>query len=68
MNMQEDLGELMRLGRMEGAERRRLGLLNNSGHQGKSMKVESLRYRFEDSLGKGDNHGDCGHGGRRGHF
>jgi hypothetical protein len=33
MNMQEDLSELMRVGRMEGAERRRLGLLNNSGDQ-----------------------------------
>jgi hypothetical protein len=31
---------LMRVGRMEGAERRRLGLLNNSGKQGSSIKVE----------------------------
>jgi hypothetical protein len=31
---------LMRVGRMEGAERRRLGLLNNSGEQGSSIKVE----------------------------
>jgi hypothetical protein len=41
MNMQEDLGELMKVGRREGAERRRLGLLNNSGGQGESMKGES---------------------------
>jgi hypothetical protein len=40
MNMQEDLSELMRSGRLEGAERRRLGLLNNSGKQGSSIKVE----------------------------
>jgi hypothetical protein len=38
--MQEDLSELMRVGRLEGAERRRLGLLNNSGEQGTSIKVE----------------------------
>jgi hypothetical protein len=40
--MQEDLSELMRVGRLEGAERRRLGLLNNSGVQGQgtSIKVE----------------------------
>jgi hypothetical protein len=41
MNMQEDLGELMKVGRREGAKRRRLGLLNNSGGQGESMKGES---------------------------
>jgi hypothetical protein len=40
MNMQEDLSELMRVGRLEGAERRRLGLLNNSGEQGTIIKVE----------------------------
>jgi hypothetical protein len=40
MNMQEDLSELMRVGRLEGPERRRLGLLNNSGEQGTSIKVE----------------------------
>jgi hypothetical protein len=40
MNMQEDLSELMRVGRLESAERRRLGLLNNSGEQGTSIKVE----------------------------
>jgi hypothetical protein len=40
MNMQEDLSELMRVGRLEGVERRRLGLLNNSGKQGSSIKVE----------------------------
>jgi hypothetical protein len=38
--MQDDLSELMRVGRLEGAERRRLGLLNNSGEQGTSIKVE----------------------------
>jgi hypothetical protein len=72
MNMQEDLSELMRVVKMEGAERRRLGLLNNSGkrkqHQGGVVSREGttfdLRYRFEDSLGKGDSHGECGHGGR----
>jgi hypothetical protein len=31
----------MKVGRREGAERRRLGLLNNSGGQGESMKGES---------------------------
>jgi hypothetical protein len=40
MNMQEDLSELMRVGRLEGVERRRLDLLNNSGEQGTSIKVE----------------------------
>jgi hypothetical protein len=40
MNMQEDLSELMRVGRLEGAERRCLGLLNNSGKPGSSIKVE----------------------------
>jgi hypothetical protein len=40
MNMHEDLLELMRVGRLKGAERRRLGLLNNSGEQGTSIKGE----------------------------
>jgi hypothetical protein len=40
MNIQEDLGELMKVGRREGAERRRLGLLKNYGCQGESMKGE----------------------------
>jgi hypothetical protein len=40
MNMQEDLSELTRVGRLEGAERRRLGLLNNSGEQETSIKGE----------------------------
>jgi hypothetical protein len=40
MNMQEDLSGLMRVGRLEGVERRRLGLLNNSGKQGGSIKGE----------------------------
>jgi hypothetical protein len=40
MNMKEDLGEMMKVGRREGAERRRLGLLNNFGDQGESMKGE----------------------------
>jgi hypothetical protein len=45
MNMQEDLSELMRVGRLEDAERGRLGLLNNSGEQeqGNSIKVELLQ-------------------------
>jgi hypothetical protein len=30
----------MRVGRLEGAERRSLGLLNNSEEQGTSIKVE----------------------------
>jgi hypothetical protein len=38
--MQGDLGELMKVARREGAERRRLGLLNNFGDQGESMKGE----------------------------
>jgi hypothetical protein len=54
MNMQEDLGELMRVGRLEGAERRRLGLLNNSGNQGKSRKVESSQgTKWNSILGTG---------------
>jgi hypothetical protein len=43
MNMQEDLSELMRVGRLEGAERRRLDLLDNSGEQGTNIKVELLQ-------------------------
>jgi hypothetical protein len=50
MNMQEDLSELMRVGRMEGAERRRLGLLNNSGKQGSSIKVESSQGKERHSI------------------
>jgi hypothetical protein len=38
MNMQGDLGELMQVGRREGEERRRLGLLNSFGNQGESTK------------------------------
>jgi hypothetical protein len=40
MNMQEPFSELMRVGRLEGAERRRLDLFNNSGEQGNSIKDE----------------------------
>jgi hypothetical protein len=50
MNMQEDLSELMRVGRMEGAERRRLGLHNNAGEQGSSMKVESSQGKEQNSI------------------
>jgi hypothetical protein len=56
MNMQEDLSELMRVGRLEGAERRRLGLLNNSGKQGSSIKVEvklSQRTEWNSTLATG---------------
>jgi hypothetical protein len=39
MNMQGDLGELMKEGRRKGAnKRRRLGLLDSFGNQGKSTK------------------------------
>jgi hypothetical protein len=41
---------LMRVGRLEGAERRRLGLLNNSGNQGKSMKMESSQGTERNSI------------------
>jgi hypothetical protein len=40
MSMQEPFSELMRVGRMEGAERRRLDRLRNSGEEGKRIKVE----------------------------
>jgi hypothetical protein len=40
MNMQEPFSELMRVGRLEGAERRRIDLLDNSGEQGNSINVE----------------------------
>jgi hypothetical protein len=40
MNMQEPFSELMRVGRLEGAERRPLDLFNNSGEQGNNIKVE----------------------------
>jgi hypothetical protein len=73
MNMQGDLGELMKEGRKEGEnERRRLGLMSTFGPQGASPKANvvtkdgrefDLKYRFQDA------HGDRGrHGGRRGHF
>jgi hypothetical protein len=50
MNMQEDLSELMRVGRLECAERKRLGLLNNSGEQGSSIKVESSQGTEQNSI------------------
>jgi hypothetical protein len=40
MNMQGDLRELMKVGRREVAERRCLGLRNNFGDQGESIKGE----------------------------
>jgi hypothetical protein len=40
MSMQEPFSELMRVGRMEGAERRRLDILHSSGEKGNSIKVE----------------------------
>jgi hypothetical protein len=40
MNMQEPFSELMRVGRLEGAERIHIDLLNNSGEQGNSIQVE----------------------------
>jgi hypothetical protein len=50
MNMQGDLGELMKEGRREGAnERRRLGLLNSFGNQGASTE-EKLSQRTEWNL------------------
>jgi hypothetical protein len=50
MNMQRDLGELMKEGRREGAnERRRLGLLNSFGNQGESTKGK-LSQRTEHNL------------------
>jgi hypothetical protein len=46
MNMQEPFSELMRMGRIEGAERRLLNHLCNSGEEGKSIK-EELSQRTE---------------------
>ena len=46
MNMQEPFSELMRVGRLEGAERRRLDHLHNSGEEGNSIK-EELSHRTE---------------------
>jgi hypothetical protein len=40
----------MRVGRLEGAERRRLDLLNNSGEQGTSIKVELLQGTEQNSI------------------
>jgi hypothetical protein len=40
MSMQEPFSELMRVGRLEGAERRRLDCINNSGEEGNSIKVK----------------------------
>jgi hypothetical protein len=77
MNMQEVLSELMRVGRLEGAERRRLrppkqfwqtGKQHQGGVVSRDGTKFDLSYRFEDSLGKGDSHGKCGHGGRGGDF
>jgi hypothetical protein len=73
MNMQEDLSELMMVGKMDGPERRRIDLLNNSGEQGNSIKVKmsqgternSTLVWFKDSLGDGDNHEENSHGGGR---
>jgi hypothetical protein len=64
MNMQEPFSELMRVGKIEGAERRLLNHLRNSGEEGKSIKEvakngteRDLRYRFEDSCDEGESHG-----------
>jgi hypothetical protein len=46
MSMQEPFSELMRVGRLEGAERRRLDHLHNSGEEGNSIKAE-LSHRTE---------------------
>jgi hypothetical protein len=43
MSMQEPFSELMRVGRLEGAERRRLDHLHNSGEEGNSIKAELLQ-------------------------
>jgi hypothetical protein len=40
MNMQEPFSELMRVGRIEGAERRLCNHLRNCGEEGKSIKEE----------------------------
>jgi hypothetical protein len=74
MNMQEPFSELMRVGKLEGAERRHIDLLDNSAgtgkqHQGGVVSRDGtefdLCYRFEDSLGDGDNHEENSHGGGR---
>jgi hypothetical protein len=43
MSMQTPFSELMRQGRIEGAELRRQNLLRNSGDEGRSIKEESLQ-------------------------
>jgi hypothetical protein len=48
MSMQEPFSELMRVGRMEGAERRLRDHLRDSGEEGKSIK-EELSQRTERS-------------------
>jgi hypothetical protein len=48
MNMQEPFSELMRLGRIEGAELRLRNHLHNSGEEGRSIK-EELSQRTEQS-------------------
>jgi hypothetical protein len=48
MNMQEPFSELMRVGRIEGAEMRLRNHLRNSGEEGKSIK-EELSQRTERS-------------------
>jgi hypothetical protein len=49
MSMQEPFSELMRVGRLEGAERRPRDHLRNSGEEGNSIK-EELSQRTERSL------------------
>jgi hypothetical protein len=49
MSMQEPFSELMRVGRMEGVERRRLDRLHNSGEEGNSIKVELSHARERNS-------------------
>jgi hypothetical protein len=46
MSMQEPFSELMRVGRLEGAERRRRDHLRNSGEEENSIK-EELSHRTE---------------------
>jgi hypothetical protein len=48
MSMQEPFSELMRVGRLEGAERRRRDHLRNSGEEVNSIK-EELSQRTERS-------------------
>jgi predicted acyltransferase (DUF342 family) len=48
MSMQEPFSELMRVGRMEGAERRLCNHLRNSGEEGNSIE-EELSQRTERS-------------------